>query len=86
MDLRSVLGLNPNEKELLSSHGFSDNQLCLWKYPTMNKITELRGHSTCTHLAMGPRADIVCWCRRDLEVWNVLVVDLVLSRRRVARR
>jgi cell division cycle protein 20 (cofactor of APC complex) len=22
-----------HEKELLSSHGFSDNQLCIWKYP-----------------------------------------------------
>lgn len=22
-----------HEKELLSSHGFSENQLCLWKYP-----------------------------------------------------
>jgi cell division cycle protein 20 (cofactor of APC complex) len=26
------------EKELVSSHGFSDNQLILWKYPTMTKV------------------------------------------------
>ena len=25
-------------KELLSSHGFSQNQLTLWKYPTMTKV------------------------------------------------
>eukprot|EP00939_MAST-03C_sp_MAST-3C-sp1_P002915 g2915.t1 len=65
---------NPNEKELLSSHGFSDNQLCLWKYPSMNKITELTGHTArVLHLAMGPRADIVCSAGADetLRFWNV---------------
>ena len=30
---------NPNERELLSSHGFTQNQLILWKYPTMTKAT-----------------------------------------------
>lgn len=32
-------------KELLSSHGFSQNQLIVWKYPSMTKLTELKGHS-----------------------------------------
>ena len=27
-----------HEKELLSSHGYSKNQLTLWKYPTMTKV------------------------------------------------
>ncbi len=27
-----------HEKEILSSHGFSQNQLCLWKYPSMVKV------------------------------------------------
>ena len=27
-----------HEKEILSSHGFSQNQLCLWKYPSMAKV------------------------------------------------
>ena len=26
-----------HHKELVSSHGFSQNQLCLWHYPTMTK-------------------------------------------------
>jgi cell division cycle protein 20 (cofactor of APC complex) len=26
-------------KELVSSHGFSDNQLCLWNFPTMTKVS-----------------------------------------------
>ena len=29
-----------HEREILSSHGFSQNQLCLWKYPSMAKIAE----------------------------------------------
>lgn len=33
-----------HHKELVSSHGFSENQLCLWKYPTMAKIKEFKGH------------------------------------------
>lgn len=33
-------------KELLSSHGSYDNQLMLWNYPSMTKITDIPGHST----------------------------------------
>ena len=29
---------NKHEREILSSHGFSQNQLCLWKYPKMVKV------------------------------------------------
>lgn len=35
-----------HESELLSSHGFNDNQLILWKYPSMVKLTELHGHTS----------------------------------------
>lgn len=49
---------NPFERELLSSHGFSQNQLVLWKYPTMERITELNGHTNrvlhmCNHMDSG---------------------------------
>ncbi|RWW33559.1 hypothetical protein BHE74_00017052 [Ensete ventricosum] len=37
---------NKNERELLSSHGFTQNQLTLWKYPSMVKIAELTGHTS----------------------------------------
>ncbi|CAG7898303.1 unnamed protein product [Brassica rapa] len=30
-----------NERELLSSHGFAQNQLTVWKYPSMVKMAEL---------------------------------------------
>ncbi|KAI8540421.1 hypothetical protein RHMOL_Rhmol09G0262700 [Rhododendron molle] len=37
---------NKNESELLSSHGPTKNQLTLWKYPSMVKVTELTGHDS----------------------------------------
>lgn len=39
-DLMQVCALqwSRHEKEILSSHGFSQNQLCLWKYPSMVKV------------------------------------------------
>jgi cell division cycle protein 20 (cofactor of APC complex) len=37
---------NKKEKELLSSHGFTQNQLTLWKYPSMVKMAELNGHTS----------------------------------------
>lgn len=47
-----ALQWNPHERELLSSHGFSQNQLCLWKYPSMVKMAEFTGHtSRVLHLA-----------------------------------
>lgn len=37
---------NKHEREVLSMHGFNDNQLTLWKYPSMVKISELYGHTS----------------------------------------
>lgn len=37
---------NNKDHELLSSHGFTQNQLTLWKYPSMTKIAELTGHTS----------------------------------------
>nr|XP_040247851.1 cell division cycle 20.2, cofactor of APC complex [Aegilops tauschii subsp. strangulata] len=36
---------NKNDRELLSSHGFTQNQLALWKYLSMVKMAELNGHT-----------------------------------------
>uniref|UniRef100_A0A4W5LAT6 CDC20/Fizzy WD40 domain-containing protein n=1 Tax=Hucho hucho TaxID=62062 RepID=A0A4W5LAT6_9TELE len=49
-----------SEKELLSSHGYAQNELCLWSYPAMRKVKELTGHSArVLHLAAGPDATTV---------------------------
>lgn len=37
---------NRHERELLSSHGFTENQLSLWKYPSMVKMADLTGHTS----------------------------------------
>lgn len=50
-----ALQWNRHDREILSSHGFSQNQLCLWKYPSMVKVAEFTGHtSRVLHLAQSP--------------------------------
>merc|ERR1712166_47535 len=61
-------------KELLSSHGFSQNQLTLWKYPTMSKVTELTGHtSRVLHTALSADGTTVVSAAADetLRFWKV---------------
>lgn len=43
-----------HEKEILSSHGFSQNQLCLWKYPSMAKVRYLHSLLPCLLCAYRP--------------------------------
>ncbi|KAI9073801.1 hypothetical protein K1719_044248 [Acacia pycnantha] len=65
---------NKNEKELLSSHGFTQNQLTLWKYPPMVKLAELDDHtSRVLHLAQSPDGFTVASVAADekLIFWNV---------------
>lgn len=69
-----ALAFNPHERELLSSHGFSQNQLALWKFPTMSKIKELTGHTArVLHLAVAPDGATVCSAGADetLRFWRV---------------
>lgn len=63
-----------NERELVSSHGFSQNQLCVWKYPSLAKVAELTGHqSRVLHLAQSPDGATVCSGAGDetLRFWKV---------------
>ncbi|KAG6506187.1 cell division cycle 20.2, cofactor of APC complex-like [Zingiber officinale] len=65
---------NKNERELLSSHGFTQNQLTLWKYPSMVKIAELTGHtSRVLFMAQSPDGCTVASAAGDetLRFWNV---------------
>ncbi|GBP80713.1 Cell division cycle protein 20 homolog [Eumeta japonica] len=44
-----------NYKELISGHGYANNQLIIWKYPLMTRVAELTGHTArVLHLAMSP--------------------------------
>lgn len=63
-----------SEKEILSSHGYSQNELCLWKYPSMTKVKELTGHtSRVLHLAASPDGSTVVSGAADetLRFWKV---------------
>ncbi|URE40737.1 Anaphase-promoting complex subunit [Musa troglodytarum] len=65
---------NKNERELLSSHGFTQNQLTLWKYPSMVRIAELTGHtSRVLFMAQSPDGCTVASAAGDetLRFWNV---------------
>ncbi|XP_009606788.1 cell division cycle 20.1, cofactor of APC complex-like isoform X1 [Nicotiana tomentosiformis] len=65
---------NKHERELLSSHGFTDNQLTVWKYPSMTKVAELFGHtSRVLHMAQSPDGYTVATAAADetLRFWNI---------------
>nr|AAC06232.1 Cdc20 [Spisula solidissima] len=65
-------------KELISGHGFAQNQLTLWKYPELSKIVDLEGHKArVLNLAMSPDHAMVVSAAADetLRVWNCFAAD-----------
>lgn len=63
-----------HQKELVSAHGFNKNELILWKYPTMTKIQEFRGHtSRVLHMEQSPDGDCVVSLAADetLRFWDM---------------
>mmetsp|Transcript_26126 Transcript_26126/g.75421 ORF Transcript_26126/g.75421 Transcript_26126/m.75421 type:complete len:446 (+) Transcript_26126:56-1393(+) len=64
----------PRERELLTAHGYSRNQLSLWRYPSLCKAAELEGHSgRLLGLAQSPDGSLVCSSSADetLRFWRV---------------
>ncbi|XP_053310467.1 cell division cycle protein 20 homolog B [Spea bombifrons] len=50
----SILWL-PETKELVTGHGPHKNQMTIWKYPCLSKVTDFYGHrGRVLHLALGP--------------------------------
>lgn len=39
----SSLVFAPNYKELVSAHGFAQNNVAIWKYPSLTRVAELNG-------------------------------------------
>lgn len=62
-------------KELISSHGFARNQLTVWKYPSLVKVSDnLTAHSQrVLHMALGPDGTTVATAAGDerLCFWKV---------------
>ena len=70
-----ALQWSQHDKELVSSHGYSHNQVILWKYPSMVKIAELTGHtSRVLHMAQSPDGTTVVTAAADetLRFWKIL--------------
>ncbi|MBW0490207.1 hypothetical protein O181_029922 [Austropuccinia psidii MF-1] len=66
-----------NSNELVSTHGFSpgpiQNQVCLWKYPSMQQIATLSGHTyRVLYLAMSPDGETIVTGAGDetLRFWH----------------
>jgi len=63
-----------NLNEIVSTHGYSLNQIILWKYPSMTKVTTLTGHTyRVLYLAISPDGQTVVTGAGDetLRFWNV---------------
>jgi len=53
-------------RELISSHGYCFNQLIVWSFPRMNKIAELKGHtSRVLHMSISPDGQTVAGAAGD---------------------
>lgn len=64
----------PQERELITAHGYSRNQLSLWKYPSLVKSADLEGHGgRLLGLAQSPDGSIICSASADetLRFWRV---------------
>ena len=60
--------------EIVSTHGYSQNEINIWKYPKMDKIATLTGHTyRVLYLAMSPDGSTIVTGAGDetLRFWNV---------------
>lgn len=69
---------SPHDKELVTSHGFSQNQLTVWKYPSLARMAELKGHtSRVLHMGLSPDGQTVVSGAADetLRFWKIFAGD-----------
>jgi WD40 repeat protein len=68
------LAWSRNTNEIVSTHGFSQNQITIWSYPSMQQLASLTGHTTrVLYLAMSPDGQNIVTAAGDetLRFWNV---------------
>lgn len=68
------LAWSKHSSELVSTHGYSQNQILVWKYPTLSQVAKLTGHSyRVLYLAMSPDGEAIVTGAGDetLRFWNV---------------
>ncbi|KAF6200071.1 hypothetical protein GE061_006372 [Apolygus lucorum] len=68
------LAWSKHSSELVSTHGYSQNQILLWKYPSLTQVSKLTGHSfRVLYLAVSPCGESIVTGAGDetLRFWNV---------------
>lgn len=63
-----------NSNEIVSTHGYSRNQIIVWKYPSMQQIAQLTGHTyRVLYLSLSPDGETIVTGAGDetLRFWNV---------------
>ncbi|KAI1395639.1 WD domain-containing protein [Hypoxylon fuscum] len=63
-----------NSNEIVSTHGYSQNQIVVWKYPAMTQVVSLTGHTyRVLYLAMSPDGRTIVTGAGDetLRFWTV---------------
>ncbi len=68
------LAWSKNVNEIVSTHGYSQNQIVVWKYPSLSKVATLTGHLLrVLYLAMSPSGETIVTGAGDetLRFWNV---------------
>lgn len=80
-----VCGLrwSTNHAEIVSTHGFGTNELALWHYPSMSKITSFKAHeSRVLQVAMSPDATtiVTAAANEHLKFWGLFPPKPALRR------
>ncbi|XP_071546432.1 fizzy-related protein homolog isoform X3 [Panulirus ornatus] len=68
------LAWSKHASELVSTHGYSQNQILVWRYPSLAQVAKLTGHTyRVLYLAMSPDGEAIVTGAGDetLRFWNV---------------
>ncbi|KAI9718183.1 MAG: substrate-specific activator of APC-dependent proteolysis [Chrysothrix sp. TS-e1954] len=77
------LAWSKNSNEIVSTHGYSQNQIVVWKYPSMTQVVSLTGHTyRVLYLAMSPDGQVIVTGAGDetLRFWNCFKRKETLAR------
>ncbi|XP_036596335.1 fizzy-related protein homolog [Trichosurus vulpecula] len=68
------LAWSRHSNELVSTHGYSENQIVVWRYPSLTQVAKLTGHSyRVLYLAVSPDGQVIVTGAGDqiLRFWKV---------------